>query len=70
MPATNIQLCLYDRMHRRKIPHHCSPLASSGLIRKILMSGAKSEECCNFQVRELVKYQVQLKKTFLMFQES
>ena len=30
MHATTIQLCLYDRMHRRKIPHHCSPLLSSG----------------------------------------
>ena len=37
------------------------------LIRKILMSGAKSEEC---SVRELLKYQVQIEKTFLMFQES
>ena len=37
------------------------------LIRKILMSGAKSEEC---SVRELLKYQVPIEKTFLMFQES
>ena len=69
MPATTIQLCLYDGMHKRKIPHHCSPLFSSGPD-KILMTGAESEECCNVQVCELVKYQVQLEKTFLMFQES
>ena len=34
------------------------------------MSGVEIEECCNVQVRELVKYQVQLEKTFLMFQET
>ena len=33
------------------------------------MTGAESE-CCNVRVCELVKYQVQLEKTFLMFQES
>ena len=35
--------------------------------RKILISSAESEECCNVRVRELVKYQVQLEKTFVMF---
>ena len=39
-------------------------------MRKILTSGAESEECCNVRVHELVKYEVQLEKTFLMFQES
>ena len=34
------------------------------------MSGAESEECYNVRVSKLVKYQVQLEKTFLMFQES
>ena len=34
------------------------------------MSGAESGECCNVRERELVKYQVQLEKSFLMFQES
>ena len=34
------------------------------------MSGAESEECCNFRVRELVNYQVKVEKTFLMFQKS
>ena len=35
------------------------------------MSGAESEECFyNVRLRELVKYQVQLEKTFLMFKES
>ena len=33
------------------------------------MSGSESEECCNVRVRELVKYQLQIEKTFLMFQE-
>ena len=69
MPATTIQLCLYDGMHRRKIPHHCSPFLSSGSDREILMSGAESEEFCNVRVHELVKYQVQLEEAFLMFRE-
>ena len=38
------------------------------LTRKILMSGAKSGELV--WVRELVKYQVQLKKPLPMFQKS
>ena len=33
------------------------------------MSGAESEECCNFPVRELVNYQVKVEKTILMFQK-
>ena len=54
MPATIHQLCLYDRMHRRKFP-------------LILMSGAESEELV--WVRELVKYHVKLEhmRTYPMF---
>ena len=61
MPATNIQLCLYDAQAQNT--------PSLLLIRKISMSGAESEDCCNVPVRELVKHQVQFEKTFLVFQE-
>ena len=70
MPATAIQLCLYDRMHRRKFPnidHLCGAQALT-VTRKILMSGAESEKLV--WVCELVNYQMQLEKTLPMFQES
>ena len=35
---------------------------AQALIRKILMSGAETEDCCNIRVCELVKYQVQLER--------
>ena len=44
MPATTIWLCLSDGMHRRKIPHHCSCLLSSGPDKEDI-NGAESEEC-------------------------
>ena len=70
MPATTIQLCLYDEMHRRKIPLHCSPLLSSGPDKENINEWCRIRVFGNVRVFELVKYQVQLEKTFLMFQES
>ena len=42
-----------------KNPHHCAAFLSLGPD-KILMSGIKSEECCNVRVWNLVNYQVKL----------
>ena len=63
-------MCLYDRMHRRKIPHHCSPLLSSGPDKEDINDWCQIRRVLQCSVRELVKYQVQLVKMFLLFQES
>ena len=49
-----------------KFPIIAQLCGAQALLRKILISGVESEECCNVRVRELVKYQVQLVKTFLL----
>ena len=54
MPATTIQLCLYDMMHRCKIPHHYSPLLSSGPDKENIKEWCRIKECHNVLVLKLV----------------
>ena len=69
MPATTIQMHLYDRMHRHKYPIFDHPnLFSSGPDKENINEWCRIRRVF-VRVHGLVKYQVQLKKTFPVFQE-
>ena len=55
MPATAILLCLYDGMHNGKIPHHCSPLSSSGPDKGGINKWCRMRSVLKCSVLELVK---------------